>query len=1324
MINTDLGNLFSGTAKALWLLGKEKDSAAWSMIVKMHSSGMLHAAKGVLGDHFLAEDAVQNAFLQIRDLSAEYFRRENDKSSLGILGHQKENTIFKNDFAARNWIIRITYFVAKDMRKSRIASKDREKVYTQNWLEERKNESGNNQEVLLMLQGEIEKLPDELRLPIVLRFHCDMNFNQVSSELGLAVHVIRQRVQKGIEVLQSKLSAIIGSSMTVIGVESLLKNVYLLNESVADSLFRNCTELLDKPALTKSQLLLENKLLLQSSNFMVKGLVMLKVFVVLLVLMGTATIVVNSISSNEVNGIKKENQNTHLVEENATNNKISNKAELSKTDKSSEPVGNEKNNLAGENAKIVEAQSANGSPVADTKNNNFDINEILPYFSDKAIFTIILPDVSGSANRFSSSIVSKFYADPSVNLFGKFPLILKSKFNIDIQPFTGEMIKVIFEKTIDTFHCLGAQYSEDLNAKTHSFFIVGLLKKEEEPKFELLLQALKPFQKESKKNKLGFDVITYQFSKDKAKYELIKKQNKIIFGNADGIWVNNLENIIIADSFKKESFKADLYWKINLLSTFEMRYNEEPESIPQDVRIIKEILKNEFKENIVGELYILNSKITHKVSIPMKRSHQYSANEILVTKNITSEMLKQIPMDRNAFVCLNIDLQKSWAKYNGFIEHFFTQAIAIGGERFEKIKGDYAEEFGKIDEMCQGIFQMNLDSLMEKCLTGEIVCWVASNPMPLQTIKVGIKDPECALKMIKGLEAIWGKNSGVQISLNGKYISIVLPVSKDLMNQDVQKSMEEKSSYSLTESGILNKNFVSWSETSFSANHSMRLLLFNLFSQSQKVKNEDAPDDKDSLRLFLDSVKSNSTSFSLNNNGLNLEFENLDDMVQLLIGSSLFDKQFKVQNDSKAVYTQKEGIFYINNNPQSYIESKGYLLNGQKTGHWIFYNFKSEVIGEGEFRNDKETGFWKKTDWMGNIGEGEMVDGFQTGQWKIIDRFWKSPSYGEMKLGKKVGVWKSYHNKNKKLAEEGEYVDDKKVGVWYHYHDNGAKEFEENYKDGLLEGERTTWDEQGNITSTGTYKKGQLNGLRKEFVNQKLVAEEEAEDGNKTWSKTYFNENSNIKSEYHFDKIKAMEFFKEYHLNGQLKLSKQNIVLMKNGKREYKNPIPTGEWQEWHENNTKKMVGVFDNEGTGQKTYFYENGIKCAEYYFEKGLHMGKAAGWYDNGNPFFLGYYQKDLVDKQWTFWYVDGKKKAEGEFSAGSISSNWKFWDKKGELIEELKYEKIDVILDKKKSREYEMKLRNLVKEFSYFNRPSHAFSIVDDMSWIKKDNSEEVK
>ena len=737
MIDTDSGNLFSGTAESLWRLGKDKDPAAWSKIVKIHSSGMLHTAKGVLGDHFLGEDAVQNAFLQIRDLSAEYFRRENDKSSLGILGHQKENTIFKNDFAARNWIIRITYFVAKDMRKSRIASKDREKVYTQNWLEERKNESGNNQEVLLMMQGEIEKLPDELRLPIVLRFHCDMNFNQVSSELGLAVHVIRQRVQKGIEVLQSKLSAIIGSSMTVIGVESLLKNVYLLNEGVADSLFKNCTELLDKPALTKSQLLLENKLLLQSSKFMIKGLTMLKIFVMLLVLIGAATIVVNSINSHEMKENKQKNQATASVNEDMTNKVKKDKKEVAKADRIGDQDENANLIPANQNVGLSENQITNGSPVEVPKNSKFDVKDILPYFSDKAVLTVILPDLNGSANRFVSSDASKFYGDPNVNLIGKLPLILNSYFNIDIQPFTGDMIRAIFEKTMVSFHCLGAQYSVDIPSKTHSFFIVGLLKKEEESKFELLMQLLKPFQIESKKNKLGLEVVTYQFSKNQVKYELVRKENMVFIGNADGIWMNNLERNIISESFKNENYKGDLCWKINIPSIFALRYADASESVKEDAKVFSQIIKNEFKENIAGEIFIQKSRIIHDISIPMKNAHQFSAGEILTTKNITLDMIKQIPSDQKAFMCLNIDLQKSWANYKGFMDYFFTQAIAIDEERFEKIKEDYVEEIARLDEMCQSLYQMNFDSLMNKCLTGEIMSWISSTPSPAQTIKAG-----------------------------------------------------------------------------------------------------------------------------------------------------------------------------------------------------------------------------------------------------------------------------------------------------------------------------------------------------------------------------------------------------------------------------------------------------------------------------------------------------------------------------------------------------------------------------------------------------------
>lgn len=1326
MINTDLENMFSGTAEALWQLGKDKSSSAWTKIVKMHSVGMLNTAKGILGDHFLAEDAVQNSFLQIRDLSAEYFRRENGENSIGKLSHQRENTIFKNDFAARSWIIRITYFVAKDMKKSRNASKERENFFTQNWVLEKEIRSVPDQELLEILQAEIEKLPEDLRLPVVLRFHCEMNFNQVGNELGLAVHVIRQRIQKAIEVLHAKISAIVGSSMSTLGIESLLNKALLLNTGVTETFFKNCVGLLDKPALAKMQLIPESNLLLQSSKFMVKGLVMLKILAILVVLVGTASVVVNSISSKEDKNLKQNDHSVLLAKENKLKIKNYGETENSIADQKIKPTVDTEGKLKNDSSTLSDAKSEPASPISETKKNDFKYKEILPYFSDKAMFALIIPDLDTSTYRYNNSTVSHFYSDPSVNVFGRIPLILKSFFSMETQPFSGELIKTILEKAKESFHCLGAQYSENLYENSSSFFIVGLLKNEEKSNFELFLQTIKPFQIETRKNKKGVEIITYQFAKDNTKFELIKQKNMVFWGNAGGKWLNNIENNNLSNTLNDKIITSDLYWRVNLISLMEKQYSRFPTDYTAElIKAYKEMLSIEIPGNIEGELYLQKTKISHKVFLPTKRTHPYAANDILVAKNITSEMIKKIPLDRRSFFCLNIDLQKSWGNYNAFMDYFFNKLVSIGGENFTNWKVEYLDELAKTDELCQNIIQMNINSLMEKCLSGEIISWVVTEPVPLQTVSIGVKDPELALKLKNGLEGIWGKDSGVKINYSGSYIDIILPVRKNSFFQDYQKSTENKSA-TIIESEIVNKNLVSWSDSSFFANHSLKLPIFNITNQNSN--NIETHEDNDLLRLFINSVKSNATSIVITKNGVHLEFDGFDDCIQWVICSILLDKRNKIKNESIPIYTEIKGHLVSNGKPSEYIASKGYLLNEQKTGHWKFYNYKGEITDEGEFKNNKEIGIWKKTDWMGNIGEGEMIDGLQTGQWKFLHYHWKNPSYGEMKLGKKVGIWKAYHNKNNKLAEEGEYVDDKKVGTWIHYHDNGEKEFEEKYNEnGLLDGERITWDEQGNILSTETLKNGQLNGFRRNFINQKLVGEEEASDGERLWSKTYFRENLNIKSEFNFDKNKAMEFIKEYHLSGQLKLSRQSLVLMKDGKREHKFPIPVGEWKEWYENNVVKMSGEFDNSGTGTHNWFYKNSDKCAEFNTVNGLLDGKAEGWYDNGNLFFSGGYKKGKINGLWKIYFANGNKEIEVEFKDGVISSALKIWGKNGEIKENLPFSLAEAMVNKSKLREYERKLKenydiNLLYNYDYRNYLGHDFP--HNMDFIKRENSDAPK
>lgn len=104
--------------------------------------------------------------------------------------------------------------------------------------------------------------------------------------------------------------------------------------------------------------------------------------------------------------------------------------------------------------------------------------------------------------------------------------------------------------------------------------------------------------------------------------------------------------------------------------------------------------------------------------------------------------------------------------------------------------------------------------------------------------------------------------------------------------------------------------------------------------------------------------------------------------------------------------------------------------------------------------------------------------------------------------GKKQGVWQKNYDKSKAIVYRGQFLDDKPVGTFYYYypstklkivivHDDksdrsSATMFHENknimakgiYRGELKDSVWSFYDETGRITSSDTYSKGVLNGMR------------------------------------------------------------------------------------------------------------------------------------------------------------------------------------------------------------------------------------------------------
>lgn len=128
--------------------------------------------------------------------------------------------------------------------------------------------------------------------------------------------------------------------------------------------------------------------------------------------------------------------------------------------------------------------------------------------------------------------------------------------------------------------------------------------------------------------------------------------------------------------------------------------------------------------------------------------------------------------------------------------------------------------------------------------------------------------------------------------------------------------------------------------------------------------------------------------------------------------------------------------------------------NGLKQGKWKKKQANGRLIYQGQFKDDKPVGEWKRYHKGGQV-KAEIVYSGDTAKTVLYD------------------VWR------KKVAE-GNFVDQKKEGVWSLYR-NTLKVTQEEYKNGLKHGVAIRFYETGEIVEKCTWVNGQQEGTYQVF---------------------------------------------------------------------------------------------------------------------------------------------------------------------------------------------------------------------------------------------------
>ncbi len=158
-----------------------------------------------------------------------------------------------------------------------------------------------------------------------------------------------------------------------------------------------------------------------------------------------------------------------------------------------------------------------------------------------------------------------------------------------------------------------------------------------------------------------------------------------------------------------------------------------------------------------------------------------------------------------------------------------------------------------------------------------------------------------------------------------------------------------------------------------------------------------------------------------------------------------------------------------------------------------FQPIKAQEITNQFNANEKRTGVWKKYYNNERIRyHGQFKDGKEIGVFKYYSAL-SSEHPIAIKTFKKNSNLANVHFYTEKgvLESKGEMNDKNRVGKWVYFHTNGKSILsEENYENGILNGESKTYYLTGKLTEFSHYKNGKLHGNLKRYADNGILLDD------------------------------------------------------------------------------------------------------------------------------------------------------------------------------------------------------------------------------------------
>jgi RNA polymerase sigma-70 factor (ECF subfamily) len=158
------------------------DAVEFRKLVETHQRMVFSLALRVTGEHGVAEEVAQDAFLELY--------RSGDK----LLG----------DDHTRFWLRRVTVHRATDALRRRSRQPE---AAAEEWMEEQyvpENDAAINAAVLRLLEELLLGLPEAMRVAVVLRYQEEMLPDEIATLLGQPVNTVKSNLQRGLQMLRRK----------------------------------------------------------------------------------------------------------------------------------------------------------------------------------------------------------------------------------------------------------------------------------------------------------------------------------------------------------------------------------------------------------------------------------------------------------------------------------------------------------------------------------------------------------------------------------------------------------------------------------------------------------------------------------------------------------------------------------------------------------------------------------------------------------------------------------------------------------------------------------------------------------------------------------------------------------------------------------------------------------------------------------------------------------------------------------------------------------------------------------------------------------------